>query len=77
MRNTYITLHSYSGNKLIVYLKFQVGTILFPEIMDSTYPNHPKTTTMQVKIINNREVKIWTDYVEESAMRQIENLTQV
>ena len=43
--------------------------------MDSTYPNHPKTTTMQVKIINNREVKIWTDYVEESAMRQIENLT--
>ena len=30
---------------------------------------------MQVKIINNREVKIWTDYVEESAMRQIENLT--
>ena len=43
--------------------------------MDGTYPNHPKTTTMQVKIINNREVKIWTDYVEESAMRQIENLT--
>ena len=43
--------------------------------MDSTYPNHPKTTTMQVKIINNREVKIWTDFVEESAMRQIENLT--
>ena len=30
---------------------------------------------MQVKIINNREVKIWTDFVEESAMRQIENLT--
>ena len=30
---------------------------------------------MQVKIINNREVKIWTDNVEESAMRQIENLT--
>ncbi|MCI6727675.1 MAG: RtcB family protein [Bacteroidales bacterium] len=30
---------------------------------------------MQVKIINNREVKIWTDYVEESAMRQIGNLT--
>lgn len=30
---------------------------------------------MQVKMINNRPVKIWTDYVEDSAMRQIENLT--
>lgn len=30
---------------------------------------------MQVKMINNRPVKIWTDEVEESAMRQIENLT--
>lgn len=30
---------------------------------------------MQVKMINNRLVKIWTDNVEESAMRQIENLT--
>ena len=30
---------------------------------------------MEVKIINNRPVKIWTDKVEESAMRQIENLT--
>ena len=30
---------------------------------------------MQVKIINNRPVKIWTNEVEESAMRQIENLT--
>jgi len=30
---------------------------------------------MEVKMINNRPVKIWTDYVEESAMRQIENLT--
>ncbi len=30
---------------------------------------------MEVKMINNRTVKIWTDYVEESAMRQIENLT--
>ena len=30
---------------------------------------------MEVKIINNRPVKIWTDEVEESAMRQIENLT--
>ena len=29
---------------------------------------------MNVKIINNRPVKIWTDYVEESAMQQIENL---
>ena len=31
--------------------------------------------TMEVKIINNRPVKIWTNDVEESAMRQIENLT--
>lgn len=30
---------------------------------------------MEVKIINNRPVKIWTNEVEESAMRQIENLT--
>ena len=30
---------------------------------------------MEVKMINNCPVKIWTDYVEESAMRQIENLT--
>ena len=30
---------------------------------------------MQVKMINNRPVKIWTDSVEESAMCQIENLT--
>lgn len=30
---------------------------------------------MEVKIINNRPVKIWTDFVEDSAMRQIENLT--
>ena len=30
---------------------------------------------MEVKIINDRHVKIWTDNVEESAMRQIENLT--
>ena len=30
---------------------------------------------MQVKMINNRPVKIWTDNVEESAMSQIENLT--
>ena len=30
---------------------------------------------MEVKMINNRPVKIWTDNVEESAMRQIENLT--
>lgn len=30
---------------------------------------------MEVKIINNRPVKIWTDSVEESAMCQIENLT--
>lgn len=30
---------------------------------------------MEVKIINNRPVKIWTDYVEENAMQQIENLT--
>ena len=29
---------------------------------------------MNVKMINNRPVKIWTDYVEESAMQQIENL---
>ena len=29
----------------------------------------------KVEIINNRPVKIWTDNVEESAMRQIENLT--
>ena len=30
---------------------------------------------MKVKMINNRPVKIWTDFVEASAMRQIENLT--
>ena len=30
---------------------------------------------MEVKMINNRPVKIWTDNVEESAMSQIENLT--
>ena len=30
---------------------------------------------MEVKIIKNRPVKIWTDSVEESAMCQIENLT--
>lgn len=30
---------------------------------------------MEVKIINDRPVKIWTDNVEESAMGQIENLT--
>lgn len=30
---------------------------------------------MEVKIINDRPVKIWTDNVEESAMHQIENLT--
>lgn len=30
---------------------------------------------MEVKIINNRPVKIWTDNVEENAMQQIENLT--
>ena len=30
---------------------------------------------MVIKTINNRLVKIWTDDVEESAMRQIENLT--
>ena len=29
---------------------------------------------MNVKMINDRPVKIWTDYVEESAMQQIENL---
>lgn len=32
---------------------------------------------MNVKIINNRPVKIWTDYVEESAMQQIENLCKL
>ena len=30
---------------------------------------------MEVKMINNRPVKIWTNEVEETAMRQIENLT--
>ena len=30
---------------------------------------------MEVMIINDRPVKIWTDNVEETAMRQIENLT--
>lgn len=30
---------------------------------------------MKVKMINNRPVKIWTDEVEDTAMRQIENLT--
>lgn len=31
---------------------------------------------MEVKMINNRPVKIWIDNVEESVMRQIENLTK-
>lgn len=30
---------------------------------------------MEVKIINNRPVKIWTNEMQESAMHQIENLT--
>ena len=30
---------------------------------------------MDLKIINNRPVKIWTNDVEESAMRQIENIS--
>ena len=30
---------------------------------------------MEIKTINNRIVKIWTDNVEASAMQQIENLT--
>lgn len=30
---------------------------------------------MEVRIINNRPVKIWTNELEESALRQIENLT--
>ncbi len=33
--------------------------------------------TMEVKMINNRPVKIWTNKVEETAMRQIENLTNL
>ena len=32
---------------------------------------------MEIKMINNRPVKIWTDYVEDSAMRQIENLANL
>ena len=32
---------------------------------------------MEVKMINNRPVKIWTSNVEESAMRQIENLASL
>ena len=32
---------------------------------------------MNVKLINERPVKIWTDYVEDSAMVQIENLTRL
>lgn len=30
---------------------------------------------MEVRIINNRPVKIWTNYVDEKALQQIENLT--
>ena len=30
---------------------------------------------MEVKLINGRPIKIWTDHVEDSAMKQIENLT--
>ena len=30
---------------------------------------------MKVEIINGCPVKIWTDFVEDSAIRQIENLT--
>ena len=30
---------------------------------------------MNVKIINNRPVKMWADHIEKSAMIQIENLT--
>ena len=32
---------------------------------------------MKVEMINNYPVKIWTDQVEASAMRQIENLTSL
>ncbi len=32
---------------------------------------------MQVKVINNRPVKIWTDYVEDLAMEQIANLASL
>ena len=32
---------------------------------------------MIVKLINDRPVKIWTDYVEDSAMEQIENLARL
>lgn len=32
---------------------------------------------MEVKVINNRLVKIWTDKVEESAMEQIANLASL
>ncbi|MEE0975672.1 MAG: RtcB family protein, partial [Muribaculaceae bacterium] len=32
---------------------------------------------MQVKMIDRVPVKIWTDFVEESAMRQIENLAML
>lgn len=32
---------------------------------------------MNVKLINDRPVKIWTDYVEDSAMEQIENLARL
>lgn len=30
---------------------------------------------MRVMLVNNRPVKIWTDFVDDIAMRQIENLT--
>jgi tRNA-splicing ligase RtcB len=41
----------------------------------SKLENKQEKEKMEVKMINNRPVKIWTDNVEESAMRQIENLT--
>lgn len=32
---------------------------------------------MQVRIINNRVVKLWTDEIEESALEQVNNLTKL
>jgi tRNA-splicing ligase RtcB (3'-phosphate/5'-hydroxy nucleic acid ligase) len=46
-----------------------------PSATDTINIQTLNTKTMEVKIINNRPVKIWTNDVEETAMKQIENLT--
>ena len=46
-----------------------------PSATDTINIQTLNTKTMEVKIINNRPMKIWTNDVEETARKQIENLT--